>query len=179
MNKSKRPSGNCPKCGIFREHLQRDHIIPRHKGGSNALENIQLICANCHEDKTCSEQSERLTGKPGKKHSLETREKIRMIKIGKKHSLETRAKIGIAFRGKKLSPEHRAKLSTARKGKHDGGMQGKKHSIEARAKMSAALIGKKFSPEHRSKLSTARQLLMARQYPDHFTELPSPPETLS
>jgi 5-methylcytosine-specific restriction endonuclease McrA len=39
-------------CGIWRRSLHRDHIVPKFKGGGNEPENIQLICANCHEDKT-------------------------------------------------------------------------------------------------------------------------------
>lgn len=45
-------SGNCKICGVWRRSLHRDHIIPRCKGGGDESENIQLICANCHEDKT-------------------------------------------------------------------------------------------------------------------------------
>lgn len=48
----KNRSGNCKMCGTFREVLHRDHIVPRAIGGSNELSNIQLICANCHQDKT-------------------------------------------------------------------------------------------------------------------------------
>jgi hypothetical protein len=53
-------SGNCVICGTWRYSLHRDHIVPKFKGGSNELENIQLLCANCHEDKT----REDLTGWP-------------------------------------------------------------------------------------------------------------------
>src|SRR6266581_2747923 len=53
-------SGNCPHCGTWRLRLHRDHIIPRWKGGTNTSENIQYLCANCHEDKT----REDMIGKP-------------------------------------------------------------------------------------------------------------------
>lgn len=50
---NRRPhSGNCALCGTFRKSLHRDHIIPRFEGGSDDDSNLQLICANCHEDKT-------------------------------------------------------------------------------------------------------------------------------
>ena len=48
----RRPSGNCPKCGTWRYSLHWDHIVPRFKGGVDTPDNIQLLCANCHEDKT-------------------------------------------------------------------------------------------------------------------------------
>jgi hypothetical protein len=55
---SKPPSGSCqnPKCGVWRQSLHRDHIVPRvvkeARGENPDLDNIQLLCANCHEDKT-------------------------------------------------------------------------------------------------------------------------------
>jgi 5-methylcytosine-specific restriction endonuclease McrA len=45
-------SGNCVMCGTYRQSLQKDHIIPKCKGGTNDPSNIKLLCANCHEDKT-------------------------------------------------------------------------------------------------------------------------------
>lgn len=54
--KIKTISGYCIRCGAFRETLQNDHIIPRWNGGSEKADNIQLLCANCHEDKTRREQ---------------------------------------------------------------------------------------------------------------------------
>jgi hypothetical protein len=47
-----RVRGNCQHCGIYRWTLHRDHIEPVALGGSDDEENIQYICANCHEDKT-------------------------------------------------------------------------------------------------------------------------------
>ena len=52
-------SGNCVTCGIHRDRLVRDHIVPRWKfkigivlGNPNQKSNIQYICDNCHADKT-------------------------------------------------------------------------------------------------------------------------------
>jgi len=45
-------SGNCVKCGTYRVSLHRDHIVPKSLGGSDEPDNIQLLCANCHQDKT-------------------------------------------------------------------------------------------------------------------------------
>ena len=46
-------------CGIYRERLVREHIVPRWKfksglaqGNPNQKSNIQYICDNCHADKT-------------------------------------------------------------------------------------------------------------------------------
>jgi len=50
--RKKRIPGNCSKCGIWRDGLHRDHIIPKFKGGTEDADNIQLLCANCHQDKS-------------------------------------------------------------------------------------------------------------------------------
>jgi hypothetical protein len=50
------PSGNCIKCGVWRQALHRDHIVPKWQGGHNGPSNRQLLCANCHEDKTLAER---------------------------------------------------------------------------------------------------------------------------
>lgn len=41
---------NCSKCGIERDSIHRHHIVPRSRGGTDEAANIQLLCANCHED---------------------------------------------------------------------------------------------------------------------------------
>lgn len=48
-------TGNCLICGVFRERLHEDHIIPKWSGGTEDKTNKQLICGNCHEDKTRKE----------------------------------------------------------------------------------------------------------------------------
>ena len=58
MNKYKRTgkrSGHCVKCGVFRECLHRDHIVPKWQEGTEDDSNIQYLCANCHEDKSIAE----------------------------------------------------------------------------------------------------------------------------
>lgn len=71
---------------------------------------------------------------------------------GKKHSPETRAKMRAARLGKKMSPEARAKMSAAGLGR-----KRPPFSLETRAKMRAANLGKKLSPEHCAKLSLANK----------------------
>lgn len=56
-------SGTCVFCGVWRRSLHHDHIVPKWKGGSDDDWNIQLLCANCHEDKTRVD----LKGRPGRK----------------------------------------------------------------------------------------------------------------
>ena len=48
-------------CQMCKEHyedlamLSIDHIIPKSEGGSTKLENKQLLCIHCHDEKTRSE----------------------------------------------------------------------------------------------------------------------------
>ena len=45
--------GNCAGCGIHMEarHLEVDHIISQNKGGTDHIENLQLLCGNCNRIK--------------------------------------------------------------------------------------------------------------------------------
>lgn len=46
-------SGNCEGCGHHFEarHLEVDHIVPRVKGGTDHIDNLQLLCAACNRVK--------------------------------------------------------------------------------------------------------------------------------
>ena len=48
-----RQEGNCAGCGEhFRaQHLEVDHIIARNKGGTDHIENLQLLCGSCNRIK--------------------------------------------------------------------------------------------------------------------------------
>jgi hypothetical protein len=46
-----RDEGQCVRCGAD-DNLQFDHVIPVAKGGSNAPENIQLLCLDCNQLKS-------------------------------------------------------------------------------------------------------------------------------
>lgn len=101
----------------------------------------------------------------GRKHSLETIEKLRELGKHVVFSPETRAKISIACKGRKLSEEHKRKISMANKGKHRSAEQriqmrfiklGQIPNEETRKKMSLARKGKKFSLEHRMNMSGER-----------------------
>ncbi|MBC6428556.1 MAG: HNH endonuclease [Cellvibrionales bacterium] len=47
-------SGNCAGCGLHvpnTHQLEVDHIIPKSKGGTDHLENLQLLCGHCNRVK--------------------------------------------------------------------------------------------------------------------------------
>ena len=48
-----RDGNKCKRCGL--KWNQIDHIQPKSAGGSNKLENLQLLCTKCHEKKTLKE----------------------------------------------------------------------------------------------------------------------------
>jgi len=119
-------SGNCPLCGVFRQRLERDHILPRHKGGSNESNNIQYICANCHQDKTCIELRACTLNKPKATHPPWNK--------GKHTSSSTAAKISAAHAaGRYPSPKGRPGLKGAANPRY-----GKPISSSTAAKISAA-----------------------------------------
>ena len=45
-----RNKGQCAACGS-RKNLQYDYIVPRSEGGNNTLENLQLLCKSCYQQK--------------------------------------------------------------------------------------------------------------------------------
>jgi 5-methylcytosine-specific restriction endonuclease McrA len=46
--------GRCQQCGA-KEHLEFDHIVPCHLGGSCDEGNCQVLCRTCHRAKTTAE----------------------------------------------------------------------------------------------------------------------------
>ena len=46
-----RAGGSCGHCGAA-EHLEFDHVIPCHAGGTNDESNGQVLCRDCHRNKT-------------------------------------------------------------------------------------------------------------------------------
>jgi hypothetical protein len=146
----KHRSGACTLCGVWRYSLHRDHILAKCRGGIDEPNNIQLICANCHEDKTRAD----VTG----------------VTAGRRKSDETRAKISAALKGRPLSAAHAAHLRELRK-KQIGhpcspetrakiaakalGRTGRVATAETRAKMSRAMTGwwSNASPEMRTRIT--------------------------
>lgn len=53
--------GKCQECGLYfmdGEELETDHIIPRKRGGSDAINNRQLLHKHCHHRKTARDKAE-------------------------------------------------------------------------------------------------------------------------
>jgi 5-methylcytosine-specific restriction protein A len=53
-----RDCGICQTCkrnGNVSAATQVDHIIPLHQGGTDAMDNLEAICTNCHSIKTSIE----------------------------------------------------------------------------------------------------------------------------
>lgn len=69
--------------------------------------------------------------------------------LGKKHSEETKAKMRASHKGKPKTPEHIAKVAAARKGK------GFSHTEKTRAKMSATRQGMKMSEAAKANMRAA------------------------
>lgn len=122
--------GNCAACGIERQSLHRDHIVPKYKGGIDDESNIQYLCANCHEDKTKID----LTGR----------------KLSDKMPDEWRQHLSDAHKGRSHGP-----MPQCVKDKIAQGNKGKVVSKEARKNISEARLGVVFSDETRRRMSEA------------------------
>lgn len=48
----------CLRRGVAAEATEVDHVKPKSKGGTDALENLSAICKNCHAEKTAKEAAE-------------------------------------------------------------------------------------------------------------------------
>ena len=46
----------CAKCGAT-ERLEIDHIVPKRLGGDHRKPNLQILCADCHREKSLSDMS--------------------------------------------------------------------------------------------------------------------------
>ena len=64
----------CAGCGLIRMDHEVDHVVPLEQGGSNDLENLQLLCAwfdvngvkqGCHAAKSKAEAAERAGKRQG------------------------------------------------------------------------------------------------------------------
>lgn len=102
----------------------------------------------------------------GKRHSDETKERIRLRAINR--SDESRERYASAQRGKKASEETKAKQSAARKGR--------KHSPEARAKIAESNRRRTLSDESKAKIGAANRNpsaeTRAKQSASHQRPLP-------
>jgi group I intron endonuclease len=89
----------------------------------------------------------------GKKHTEETKDKIRIANTGKEFSEQRKAKISSANKGRIVSEETKQKLSIA--GKGNTRSLGVKHTEETKAKMSAAHKGRTHTDEAKAKIVAA------------------------
>ena len=113
----------------------------RYKITSKIYESLRIKYANL--------KSETLKGKPGKKHSEETKKKLSLAHIGKKRnpmSEESKKKLSESMKGKnagkKRTDEQRQQQSLRQSGR-----KSKPHSEETKKKLSLALMGKKKGPD--------------------------------
>ena len=51
-------NSQCAKCGR-KNNLEMDHIIPVIDGGSSDISNLQILCSECHTEKTILDNRER------------------------------------------------------------------------------------------------------------------------
>ena len=132
-------SGNCQICGIWRKVLQRDRIIPKREGGTYAPENVQWICANCHQDKTSLEQSAAHKGRPKPPEQIA---KMSAWQIGKVYSRKTRERISKGVTEAMKNPALREILrrkALERYAENGAYWTDKHHSEKTKTKISVAL----------------------------------------
>jgi superfamily II helicase len=130
MSRWRDQSGKCPLCGTFRERLQKDRIVPAMHGGTYAPENVQYICANCHEDKTRKELRERKT------------------------TAETRAKLSRALKGKRVT-ENAKRLISERQKANWKGNETRREALSKSMRGNKARTGMTNSPESNAKRSAS------------------------
>ncbi len=49
----KRDQGKCVYCGVFlrKEHMTKDHVVPRCQGGKDKWQNVVISCRSCNRKK--------------------------------------------------------------------------------------------------------------------------------
>lgn len=65
----KTQKGKCNWCGLTFLHddvIEKDHIIPKSKGGTDYYSNLQLLHQHCHDKKTAIDGSHKIPFKPAK-----------------------------------------------------------------------------------------------------------------
>lgn len=134
MASKKTISGACVKCAAWRYSLHRDHIVPKFKGGSDTAENIQLLCANCHEDKTRADFLGVKRDPATWPNFEEARRRMSEAARGRQVSEATRAKLSAAAKGRRLTAAH---IEAIRRG-----TTGIPKTDAQKSKLRAAMIGR-------------------------------------
>lgn len=124
-------------------HLFETRIISRHENKIDAMEREEKLQRRLNVVRNSLYINKTIGSYPsmtGKRHSYETKEKIRASNMGLKRSEEARERMKISNRGK-VTPESRVKISNALKG-----LKRAPFTEEHRAKLRAAKLGKKRAP---------------------------------
>ena len=125
----------------IRERMRESHLghTPSNKGHGNVKKECKLckkvfVCKiytnRLYCSRSCAQKSKDYSYLKGKKHSLETIEKVRLSMLGKICSKETKKKISEGNKGKEVGEETKQKISLAMQGKKswNKGIQHKKIS---------------------------------------------------
>jgi hypothetical protein len=177
MNKYKRTgkrSGHCVKCGVFRECLHRDHIVPKWQDGTEDDSNIQYLCANCHENKSIAEVRtpefaiwQALTNRLRWKDPVFRKKTLEAMR-GVPKTEETKERMRKSAKEYRATPEGKADLKKAVHQRWLNGQsgevrrrKGKKWTEETRAKYKES----RSSPEYRAKLKA--KLIEAHAKPSY------------
>jgi 5-methylcytosine-specific restriction enzyme A len=61
QHRFERARGRCEACGVHLEAggWQCDHVVPVSRGGTNAIENLAILCLSCHSRKTAADRRAR------------------------------------------------------------------------------------------------------------------------
>ena len=51
-------NNTCAVCGKVTDHTEIDHIKPLWDGGTDEIENLQVLCYKCHQKKSAEEYSQ-------------------------------------------------------------------------------------------------------------------------
>lgn len=58
QHRFERAHGKCESCGqvLLPAEWECDHLVPIRRGGTNAIENLRVLCKPCHRSKTATER---------------------------------------------------------------------------------------------------------------------------
>ncbi|MFD5065456.1 NUMOD3 domain-containing DNA-binding protein [Streptomyces sp. NPDC058394] len=101
----------------------------------------------------------------GRKHTDETKDRIRAARTGQKHSDETKDRMRAAHTGRKQTEETKDRIRAA--------LTGRKQTEETKDRISAALTGRKHSDETKDRMSATALARAARKKAEAASASPS------